>query len=86
MANTAYPKNNGNLRPYSSDNGDHTRGPKANPKTTKLVAKVMTSVDTWNSCEVTIVAVEKTLLAKVIHMVMEDMVMVSNHLRHSGML
>lgn len=61
-------------------------GPTANPNTTRLVARVMTSVETWNSLEVTTVAVEKTLLAKVIHMVRDDMVIVISHLRQTGML
>lgn len=73
-------------RPYNSDSGDQAMGPTANPNTTRLVARVMTSVETWNSLEVTTVAVEKTLLAKVIHMVRDDIVIVISHLRQTGML
>jgi len=56
---------NGILRPKTSDNGPKIIGPKANPRTNRLVAKVMTSSETPNSAAVCTVAVLKTDEAKV---------------------
>lgn len=44
----------------------------------------MTSVETSNCFAVTIVAVENTLLAKVIHIVIDESVMVTTHFFHVG--
>jgi hypothetical protein len=44
----------------------------------------MTSVETLYSLAVTKVAVENTLLAKVIHIVREDRVIVRTHFFHFG--
>ena len=69
MAKMKNPRNSGIFRPYSSDNGPQIIGPMANPRTKREVPSVITSADTPNNFAVAMVAVLKTLLAKVIQIV-----------------
>lgn len=84
IAKPNMPRNNGSFRPYSSERGPKMIGPKAKPRTNKLTANNVTSMETPNFVAVCLVAVVKIEEPKVTQSVIIPSTIVITHFLHVG--